>query len=227
MTANTSSGWILEHLVNEGAVLTNRHFIYTSGKHGTAYINMREVAHQSDWLSDIGRQLANVLASYKPELVIGPETLGRTLSDHTGSWLDSGKAIWCSMEEDPETHIKFASFSPKLGFERLVPGERIAIVDDLLTTGTSLLLVSDLVTAHGGIVVGGAVVVRRTPDVTAADCGVPELKVLAEVEGFEVFDEDECKRVGPCSRRVPVVLRPGHGHEWIKKPENVDYPVAS
>lgn len=42
-----------------------------------------------------------------------------------------------------------------------------------------------------------------------------------------VFDPDECAAVGPCSQGVPMVLRPGHGHEWFKRPENHDYPVTA
>lgn len=183
---------------------------------------MRAVAHDAYWLETIGTQLGIALEGYTPEIIIGPETLGRNLAQFTGPILQV-PAIWCDVNEvDGE---KQASFSPKLDFGRLAPGKRVAIVDDLLTTGSSIRLVSKLIADTGGEVVAAGVVVRRSPEVSAEDCGVPELRVLADVEGFQVFTPDECAQYGPCSKRVPVVLRPGHGHKWIL--DHPGYPTAS
>jgi orotate phosphoribosyltransferase len=212
---------ILDHLAQEGAVLTGSHFIYTSGAHGTAYINMRAVAHQAWWLSMVSNEMAARIANSNVDLVLGPETLGRTLAQYTALGV-GGEGIWCDIVEDGDR--KYASFSPKLGFDRLVEGKRIAIVDDLLTTGSSIKMTADLVIASGGTPVIAVAVVRRTPDVTAENCGVPQLKVLADVPGFSIFSPEECEAHGPCSEHVPVVLRPGHGHAWIK--DHPGYPTA-
>jgi orotate phosphoribosyltransferase len=213
---------ILDFLGSEGAVLTNSHFIYTSGLHGTAYINMRSVAHHSWWLSAAGRQMGKLIRDEGADLVLGPETLGRTLAGYAALEIRGQRGIWCDIVED-ETG-KNAKFSPKLGFDRLIPGQRVAIVDDLLTTGSSIKLAAELVKSHDGVPVVGVAVVRRTPDVSADDCGVAVLHVLADVPGFRTFTEAECQEHGPCSRRAPVVLRPGHGHEWVK--DHPDYPTA-
>jgi orotate phosphoribosyltransferase len=98
----------------------------------------------------------------------------------------------------------------------------VTIVDDLLTTGSSIRQVVRLIEEYGGIVVGAAVVVRRSPNVIAEDCNVPELGVLAEAPpGFAAYDPEDCPL---CASKVPVVLRPGHGHEWIK--EHPGYPTV-
>lgn len=212
---------ILDYLGRHKAVLTNSHFIYTSGMHGTSYINMREVAHDVEWMGEVGQSLSHRLHPYDVDLVLGPETLGRTLATLTASWNPGAVAIWCDIDE--EAGEKRASFSPKLNFDRLVVGKRVAIVDDLLTTGSSIKATANLVTEVGGEVIVGAAVVRRTPDVTAEMCGVPALEVLADVEGFKVFTEDECASEGPCSVRKPVVLRPGHGWKWVET--HPDYPI--
>lgn len=213
---------VLEYLGENDAVLTNSHFIYTSGMHGTAYINMRAVAHRSRWLVHIGQQLALLLGEYEFDVVVGPETLGRTLAPLTARWSGCDPAVWCDIvEEDGE---KKAVFSPKLDFGRLVKGKKVAVVDDLLTTGSSIRLVADLIAATGGEVVAAAAVVRRTSDVTAESCGVPALEVLADVSGFAVFTPEECAEHGPCSQMTPVVLRPGHGWKWIE--DHPDYPTT-
>jgi len=213
---------ILHHLAEAGAVLTKRHFVYASGRHGTAYINMREVAHESDWLRWIARGMAYNLRKYEVDVVLGPETLGRTLAGYVALGAGTHQAIWCDFEGEGDA--KRAVFSPKLDFGRLVKGKCVAIVDDLLTTGSSIKLAADLVHANGGVPLVGAVVVRRTPDVEAEDCGVDVLEVMADVPGFVTFTSEECAAHGPCSQRVPVVLRPGHGHEWIK--DHPGYPTA-
>lgn len=217
-----SGAQILNYLARHQAVLTNSHFVYTSGMHGTSYINMREVAHNAEWMGKMGQRLSHRLHNYSVDLVLGPETLGRTLATLTALWSPRPVAIWCDIDE--EAGGKRASFSPKLNFDRLVAGKRIAIVDDLLTTGSSIKATADLVTEVGGEVVVGAAVVRRTPNVTAEMCGVPALEVLADVEGFQVFTEEECASVGPCSVGTPVVLRPGHGWKWAEA--HPDYPTV-
>jgi len=105
-----------------------------------------------------------------------------------------------------------------------VRGKRIAVVDDLLTTGSSVKAVSELIKSLGGEVVVVAVVVRRSPEVTAEDCGADALEVLANVHGFEVFTPEDCAERGPCSQQVPVVLRPGYGWQWSAT--HPDYPTA-
>lgn len=213
---------ILRHLAVNEAVLTGSHFIYTGGGHGPAYVNMRAVGHDASWLKWVGEELSGVLQDYDYDIIVGPETLGRTLAQFAAAC--AGKpGAWCEIN-DVGGGFKQASFPSKLDFERLVRGKRVAIVDDLLTSGSSISLVVDLITRAGGEVVVAAVVVRRTPDVMAEKCGVPALEVLAEVSGFAVLTQEECEAHGPCSRRVPVVLRPGHGWKWIEK--HPDYPTA-
>lgn len=214
---------ILDHLAAEEAVLTGQHFVYTAGNHGPAYVNIRAVAHQKQFRTALGVELANKLQHLNPDIVVGPETLGRSLADDTANALGVDSA-WCDIIEH-EDGSKEAVFSPKLNFARLLPGKRVAIVDDLLTSGSSIRLTAKAVVDAGGIVVAAAAVVRRTPDIGADDCGTPELFVLAEVEGFELFTEQACATHGPCSRRIPVVLRPGHGWKWIES--HPDYPTAS
>ena len=213
---------ILEFLEDKKAVLTDSHFIYTSGLHGSAYINMREVAHLTKFLSTIGREMAHVIGHDGVDVVIGPETLGRTLAQFTALGIKGHQAIWCEIVE--EDGNKYARFSEKLPFRKLIEGKRFGIVDDLLTTGSSIKLTAQLVRDYGGIPVIGVAAVRRTPDVVAENCGVPELKVLADVPGFATYTQKECEDHGPCSRKVPVVLRPGHGWRWIE--DHPNYPTA-
>ena len=216
---------LLEFLEQNNAVLTGRHFVFTSGDHGTAYINLRAVAHKSSEMAQIGYAIGEMFSTggYKLDLVIGPETLGRTLVPHAAGSTTTGEAIWCNIEGEGDN--KRALFPPKLPEfpKRVYGGKRVGIVDDLLTTGGSIRAVAKLVRQYGGDPVVAGVAVRRTPDVVAYDCGVDNLEVLAEVEGFKTFTEADCAKSGPCAAEVPMVLRPGHGHKWIE--HHAGYPT--
>lgn len=213
--------WILSHLERIGAIRKG-HYVFTSLRHGYTYINMRQAAHDARWLEQVAGVMSDELLADGIDLVIGPETLGRTLAGFVAAELGV-YGLWCDVLDTADG--KRAAFNPKLDFGRLIKsGMRVAIVDDLLTTGGSVRLVSDLVHEHDAVPVVCAVVVRRTPDVNAGDCGVKELRVMVDMPGFETFTPTECAERGPCSRRVPMTLRPGHGHEWIQGQSG--YPVA-
>lgn len=215
--------WILRKLGKHGAVLTDGHYVYTSDKHGPAYINMRLAAHDWRFMHRVGNELGRRIAQYKPDVIVGPETLGRTLVDYAANKSRSAEAVvWCRFVGDGQG--KMAMWPDNLGhFGNVVRGKRIAIVDDLLTTGSSIRQVTELIENLGGEVVVVAVVARRSQDVTAEACGAPVLVVLADVKGFTEYSPETCPL---CHDQVPVVLRPGHGHSWILKPENRGYPVA-
>ncbi len=214
---------IRKAMADAGAVLTDGHFIYTKGGHGKTYVNMRLLGHRAGLLDEIGRELGASIGEHQlcPDLIIGPETMGRTLAQTTAAWLGID-AIWCSIVE--VDGVKKAVFDEKFDFGRLVAGKRFVIVDELLNTGGSILLVIDLIREFGGEVIGIAVAVSRSPQITHETFGVPVLMVLVTVYGLEVFMQDDCVETGPCSNRIPVNERPGHGHEW--KLKHPDYPTV-
>ena len=73
---------ILQHL---GAVLTNDHFVYTSGKHGEVYINKDALYPHTRETSQVGRMLAELILAnnLQPEVVVGPALGGIILSQWT------------------------------------------------------------------------------------------------------------------------------------------------
>lgn len=214
---------ILDFLISEGAIYTESHFVFTSGSHGSGYVDLRRVAHYAGWLRAIGAQLANLMQPHDIEVIVGPETLGRTLAGYAALTLHVDSSVWCDIVDG--AYGKIAQFSPKLDFGRLLNGKRVGIVDDLLTTGSSIEITSRLVNRWGGIPVCAAVAVRRSPDVTAIDCGVEHLHVLADIPGFNVYTEADCAQHGPCSKNIPMTTRPGHGWKWATT--HPDYPIRN
>jgi orotate phosphoribosyltransferase len=91
------------------------------------------------------------------DLVAGPTTGGVILAFETGRQLGV-RALFAEevRDADGSAHREF-----RRGF-RIEPGERVLLVDDILTTGGSLLAMLPAVEAMGGEIVECAVLVDRS-----------------------------------------------------------------
>ena len=218
---------IREDLEKTEAVLLDRHFVYTGADHGTGYANLRLIAHNADLMSGIAAGLVMPFSGEAYDGLIGPETLGRTLVTYAPPYIRGASrrsmqhAIWCDISSGEEGQ-KVASFSEKMNFDRLIAGKRWLILEDLLTSGSTILATAALVRQHEGYVVGAAVAARRNQSIDENKLGIPRLFVLEDLEGFDQFTPEECAAIGPCSRQQPIVRRPGHG--WRYEEEHPDYP---
>jgi orotate phosphoribosyltransferase len=232
MGKTKGAAWVEQQLNRFNAVITKSHLVLTSGKHSDGYINLRVLAGHTDVLREIGASIAEAITGReselattlsdidiaKPVVIVGPETLGRTLAEFTAIAGSFGYFAWCDMKKDVDGD--FAEWNPKLDFPEIINGSICYIVDDLLTTAKSVKLVKQLIEETGGKVEGVVVVVRRDQEVTAEVAGVPWLYPLLDVSGFNIYEADSCPL---CAAKKPMKLRPGHGYEWIKDHE--DYPV--
>ena len=82
------------------------------------------------------------------------------------------------------------------------PGQKVLLVEDVITTGGSVREVMDLVKAAGGEVVGVGSIVDRTGG--KIDFGVPFHAVISlDVESWEA---DECPL---CKAGAPAPYKPG------------------
>jgi orotate phosphoribosyltransferase len=214
---------IVKFLSLFGGIRTDGHFVYRNGEHGTAYASFWPVAHHVRWWAIKGNELARKLAPYGPDVIIGPQSLGRELARMTGIRGANGNAIWCDIEEFEGR--KRATFPEKSYFASLISGKRVAIVDSLLTGGRTIAAMTRLIHEYGGDPVVAAVLLRRSPNVTKTICNVPALIVQAELDGLVVYTENECANIGPCSDGVPVDTDLGHGLKWLKN--NPAYPVIA
>ena len=143
---------------------------------------------------EIGRRLASELAPYRPTLVVGPTTGGVLLSFEVARQLGG------------EVRAAFAEPVPSGGraLRRGWPvaaDERVAIVDDILTTGASLLETVEAVRAAGVEPVAAAVIVDRSTE--PLEPGFP-LHALGRLE-IPSWPAAECPL---CADGVPL-RKPG------------------
>jgi len=150
-----------EELFRSSGALRDGHFRLKSGRHSDAYLEKFAVLSDPAATSELcgfwaashrdGRGAASV------DLVAGPTTGGVILAFETGRQLGT-RAIFAEevRADDGTTHREF-----RRGFE-IRPGERVLLVDDILTTGGSLLAMIPAVEASGGEIVECVVLVDRS-----------------------------------------------------------------
>jgi orotate phosphoribosyltransferase len=140
------------------------HFLLKSGRHGDAYIEKFAVLSDPVATSQLcgfwaGRMRAAARPDGRPavDLVAGPTTGGVILAFETARQIGT-RAIFAE-------EVRGEDGAPRREFRRgftIQPGERVLLVDDILTTGGSLLAMIPAVEALGGEIVECAVLVDRS-----------------------------------------------------------------
>jgi orotate phosphoribosyltransferase len=150
-----------EALFRRSGALRDGHFLLKSGRHSDAYLEKFAVLSDPAATSELcGFWAADHRASdgtAAVDVVAGPAAGGVILAFETGRQLGT-RAIFAEEVhgEDGATRREF-----RRGF-RIERGERVLLVDDILTTGGSLLAMLPAVEAAGGEIVECAVLVDRS-----------------------------------------------------------------
>jgi orotate phosphoribosyltransferase len=201
---------VLQILGEVGAVIVDSHIVYTSGRHGTAYVNKDAIYPNTEKISQLCRAIAERFASDNVEVVIAPAVGGVILAQWTAYHLGVMNsrlmfAVYADKSEDGDV------FVIKRGYEEHIPGSNVLVVEDVLTTGDSAKSVVEATRAIGGNIVGLGVLANRG-GVTLQDVGhVPKLVSLVNIE-LETWDESSCSL---CKQNVPINIDVGKGREFL------------
>jgi orotate phosphoribosyltransferase len=134
---------ILKLFTDSGALL-NGHFKLTSGRHSDVYYEKFTLLKNPTLATKLCQTMAELLAPAGAETVVGPTTGGIIIAYDVARYL----GIESIYAEPGETGRVF-----KRGFS-LRPGQKIVIVDDVLTTGRSIFEVIELVKSYDAEIVG-------------------------------------------------------------------------
>ena len=191
----------IEELFLRSGALHEGHFQLTSGRHSARYLEKFQVLQYPSLGVEIGRRLSGALAAYEPTLVVGPTTGGVLLSFETARQLSEvlGREVRGIFAERVHADAEQEG-GPRRGLRRgwrVAPDERVVLVDDILTTGASVLETADAVRAAGAQPVAAAVIVDRSTEPVAA--GFP-IHALGSIE-IESWSAESCPL---CRQGVPI-----------------------
>ncbi len=184
---------VLTEFHASGALLQG-HFVLSSGRHSAQYLQCARVLMNAER----GERLAHALAGKLPseirsriDVVVSPAMGGLVIGHEMGRAL----SVDAMFLERPE-----GSFHLRRGF-RLEPGQKVLMVEDVVTTGLSSREAIAAVRREGGEVIAEAALVDRSNG--SADLGVPFFPLIAIA--VPSYAEDE---VPPELAAIPVT-KPG------------------
>ena len=184
-----------ENQVKELFLKTNAimegHFLLTSGLHSPMYVEKFNVLQHPKYTEQLCQALAEKFADQNIETVVGPVTGGILLAHEVGKALGT-RAIFTERENG------------KMAFRRgfkLAPGERVLIVEDIVTTGGSVKEVIDVVLESGAIPVGVGLLVDRSGG--KIDFGTVPYQALLHLD-VTTYAPETCPL---CQNNVPMTKR--------------------
>lgn len=200
---------LLKMLKDSGAIITDSHIVGTSGKHMSVYINKDALYPHTSYASRVGEMFAEINKALDIDVTVGPSLGGIILSQWTAYHLSKMKGreiLGVYTEKDSESNQIF-----KRGYDKLVAGKNVLVLEDITNTGGSLVKVLESVKNAGGEIVSASVIVNRNPqEINSEELGVPFHPLLTYPA--QAWDAEECEL---CKQGMPINTSVGHGAKFL------------
>lgn len=181
---------VLELMTELGA-LQRGHFLLSSGLHSDTYFQCARILQFPDLARELGAAIADLFRHETYDVVVSP-ALGGILIGHEVARALGRRFLFTERQND--------AMQLRRGFY-LEKGEKVLIVEDVVTRGTSVREVCRAVEAGGGMVTGVGAIIDRTVD----QAELPTLlKALARVE-VVTWEPAAC----PLCRDGVLLVKPG------------------
>jgi orotate phosphoribosyltransferase len=182
--------WI-EGLLKETGALLEGHFLLSSGLHSSGYVQCALLLENPRVARRIGRRLAEKLAGLGPESVLAPALGGLLIGYEVAAALDVPFRFTERVGEAMALRRGFA----------LDPGERVVLLEDVVTTGRSSLEAMSVARDHGARIVGAGAILDRTGGVNPFDVPFEFLLALR----LETYAVESC----PLCKAGEPIVKPG------------------
>jgi orotate phosphoribosyltransferase len=164
---------VLQIFRDTGALLEG-HFVLRSGLHSRQFFQCALALQQMPVVEQVGGALADKVRHLNPATVIAPAMGGLVLGQEVARQLQC-RFIFAEKEE--------GKLVLRRGF-KISPGERLLVVEDVVTKGGRVQETLEIVRARQGFPVGVAAAVDRSNG--TVNFGVPFLSLLSlAVEAFD------------------------------------------
>ncbi len=167
------------------------HFRLTSGRHSGEYFQCARILERPDAAEELGRLLADRFCNDAVDVVVAP-ALGGIIIGYEVARALGVRSIFAERES--------GAMRLRRGFS-VKPGERVLVVEDVVTTGSSIKEVAELVREAGGEVVGFGFLVDRSLDPS----GLGERSESLLKRHIDSYEPDHCPL---CLEGIPVT-KPG------------------
>ena len=180
-------------VLKEAGVLLEGHFLLTSGRHSNKYLQCAKIFRNTKYSEELCAALGEKYAGAGVEVVIGP-AMGAVQMAYEVSRALGCENFFTERDENGKMTLR-------RGFA-VEPGQKVLIVEDVVTTGGSVKEVIELVRAAGGDIVGVGSIVDRTGG--NFDLGVPFMGVFWAY--LTSWEKDECPL---CKAGEIELVKPG------------------
>ncbi|MDX6574273.1 MAG: orotate phosphoribosyltransferase [Blastocatellia bacterium] len=185
---------VIEEFKSSGALLEG-HFILSSGLHSPVYLQCALALESTARATEFGAELAQHFRDSQIETVASPAIGGIVIGYEVARQLGA-QFIWTEREAGRMTLRR--------GF-RVGKGERVLVVEDVITTGGSTRETIDTLKLLGANVVAAASIIDRSGG--KADVGVPRVSLATlDVPAVTPADCEACQRgdeaIKPGSRKI-------------------------
>ena len=160
----------VEEIFQKSGAILKGHFLLASGLHSPIYWEKFKVLQSPSYTEQLCRMITTHFQEEGIQVVAGPTTGGIILAFEVARQLGV-RGIFAEKEGATERAFR-------RGFS-INPGERVLIVDDILTTGSSIRQVMAAVAKQGGIVISIGVLVDRSEQ--GVEFGVPLFSCLRSI----------------------------------------------
>lgn len=167
-------------LLRDSGALKEGHFLLSSGLHSPAYVQCALLLQDPALAHRVGDALARRLARLEPESVLTPALGGLIIGHETAAELGVPMRF---------TERKDGRMTLCRGFE-LAPGERVVVIEDVVTTGRSTREAIDVAEEKGAKVVAVGAILNRSGD-PAGPFGSLPFHALADLT-LPTWPADDC-----------------------------------
>ncbi len=173
----------------ETGALRRGHFELSSGMHSDVYFQAALLLQYPDRAEVLGRALAKLLKPLSPDTVVGPALGGIIIAWEVARTLDVRSLFTERKDGVMELRRSFV----------IKPGEKVIVIEDVLTTGKSIRETMAVLRGVGAEVVGVGAIVDRSGGVV--DFGVTFHALLSlPVAAWEPSKCPECKAGTPVEK---------------------------
>lgn len=184
-------------LLNKTGALLKGHFKLSSGRHSADYVQCALLLQNPRNAKAIGEALAQKVRPIRPQKIVAPAIGGIVIGYTVAEALDLPFVF---------TERKDGEMLLRRGF-KMAEGERVVVIEDVVTTGKSTKEAAKAVAGRGGLVFGFGSILNRSGSKNPFDAPYESLLAL----DLDAYDEAECPL---CKSAVPLEVP---GSRYVKK----------